>query len=140
MATNQPPLYSMFVEAQYTMSTGEILRKQWVLYPPAKQEYGASPAFKEEACYMTRLFDVGGKKAKWKFEIRRDQTASAEVLRQLEEHASVGWSVLRPVVVQMAKDDYYRVYGTDTIPSTPYKLLRAFERVTKTRGYRLTNT
>lgn len=140
MATNQPPLYSMFVEAQFTLSTGETLRKQWVLYPPAKQEYGASPTFKGEGCFMTRLFDANGKKPKWRFEIRRDKTASADVLRLIEEHTSVGWSVLPPVVAQMAEDDYRRVYGSSRTPSTPYKLLRAFERVTKTRGYRLTNT
>lgn len=140
MATNQPPLFAMFVEARYKAPAGDTLRTQWVLFPPAKEEYGASSVHLGEACYMTRFFGVDGKKAKWRFEALPAKTTEEQLLKRIDEHASVGWEILQPVLAPMAEDDYRRVYGSSRTPSTPYKLLRAFERVTKTRGYRLTNT
>lgn len=140
MATNQPPLFAMFVEARYKAPAGGTLRTQWVLFPPAKEEYGASSLHSGEACYMTRMFGVDGKKAKWKFEALPAKTTEAQLLKRIDEHASVGWEILRPVLAPMAKDDYLRIYSSVRAKSTPYKLLRAFERVTQTRGYRLTNT
>ena len=142
MATNQPPLFAMFVEARYTAPAGGTMRTQWVLFPPAKGEYGASSLHEGRACYMTRVFGANGKKAKWKFEALPAKAAEEQLLKRIDEHASVGWEILRPVLAPMAKDDYFRIYGSGSAraQSTPYKLLRAFERVTQTRGYRLTNT
>ena len=100
MATNQPPLFAMFVEARYTAPAGGTLRTQWVLFPPGKGEYGASSLHEGRACYMTRVFGVDGKKAKWKFEALPAKAAEEQLLKRIDEHEpSIDlWPHLVPLV------------------------------------------
>lgn len=142
--TDNHALYAVFIEARRHGA-----RIQWVAFPQATAEFHAPRHLVGRTAFMKRTFKAsssGGTRPVWKFYSSADRpTSEISIPNQLKLAESMGWELLEPVVAAMYPDDYAKVWHVDTSvpiapwkPATPYKLLRAVERVTVTRGYRLT--
>lgn len=143
--TDNHALYAVFIEARR-----DGARLQWVAFPQATVELHAPRHLAGRTAFMKRTFKAGssgGTRPVWKFYASDvdHPTSEISIPNQLKQAESMGWELLEPVVAAMYPDDYAKVWNVDSStpltpwkPATPYKLLRAVERVTRTRGYRLT--
>lgn len=120
-------------------------RLQYVMYPPeplmTKLDL-KNTVFGSNMAMMHRSLSETKNRAKWLWSIGTDQKITRELSAQIARHETAGWKIMDPVLVRIEDDDFRKVYTiTDTArwsPRTPYKMLRAVDRILTPRGYRVT--
>lgn len=133
--------YAVFCEARKAGT-----RAQYVVYAPnpAIIGHGLKNSFDGGSVMMRRTLSPSKGRAKWSWYRATSPAIATELVDRLVGHDNAGWTVMEPVLVFIEDDDFKRVYSvTDSdrwSPRTPYKMLRAVDRILAPRGYRVTGT
>ena len=131
--------YAVFCEARKADT-----RVQFIAYPPNPgiAKYGLKNSAGGDSALMRRSLSPTKARAKWLWHRSSSQGIATELVSRLDKYESTGWKIMDPVLVFIEDDDVKKVYNiTDNdrwAPRTPYKMLRAVDRILAPRGYRVT--
>ena len=122
-------------------------RLQYVMYPPDPNMTELNlknTIIGSNTAMMHRSLSETKNRAKWMWNIETNQKITRELSMQIDRHETAGWKIMDPVLVFIEDDDFKKIYGVTSndrwAPRTPYKMLRAVDRILAPRGYRVTGT